>query len=252
VASRKIKGGQVKSIKSLKTQMKKGGGGAGYLKRVPEDGSLVVRFLTEPDGWVMFFEHYDAVRKFYPCTDTGCPGCAEGDRPSQRYLTNAVDVDENAVIPLLLPKSAASSVLKKYDKYGTLLDRDYEVSRTGSGMDTEYEAIPESPTKMNLNRFEELDLWSLIEAQLSEDEDDEDDDEDDRPRRSSRKGSDRTTSRRKPPRSRDDDDDEDEDDDDDEDEAPPRRRPAKKTASAKKRPPVRNKPVKRSMNRRAR
>lgn len=248
-----IKGGQVKSVKSLRNNLKKGGGGAGFMKRVPEDSSLTVRFMTEPDGWVMFFEHYDAVRKFYPCVDDGCPGCAEGDRPSQKYLANAVDVDENAVIPLLLAKTCASSVLKKYDKYGTLLDRDYEISRTGTGRDTEYEAIPESPRKMNLNRFEELDLWALVEAQLpSEEDDDDDDDDDDRPTRSKRKGS--SSSRKsKPSRARDDDD-EDEDDEDDEDEAP-RRRPARKPGAKtppRKKVPAKNKPVKRSMNRRAR
>lgn len=159
-----IRGGKVKSIATLKSSMKKGGGG-GYLSRVPADGALTVRFLTEPDEWITYFEHYDSVRKFYPCTDD-CPGCTEGDRPSARYLANAVDITETRVIPLVMPKSMAASVLKKYDKYATLLDRDYELSRTGTGLDTEYDVTPEPPTKMNLDRFDSIDLMELLEEQL--------------------------------------------------------------------------------------
>lgn len=227
---RSIKGGRVKSIKSLKAGLKRSEGG-GYLTRVPENEPLTVRFLTEPNEWVEYFEHYDDVRKFYPCTDDGCPGCLEGERPSKRYLTNAVDTSDNKVVPLVLAKSLAGIIMKMYDKFNTLLDRDYELSREGSGFDTEYSAIPEPPSKMNLRRFEELDLWSLLEAQLAED-DEEDDDEDTTPKR-------RSTGKRTPPRGRtiaDDDDDE----EDDEDERPVvRRRPMSKTAARKPSPAAR-------------
>ena len=40
-----------------------------------------------------------------------------------------------------MPKSVAASLLKKYDKYATLLDRDYELSRSGAGLETEYDFI---------------------------------------------------------------------------------------------------------------
>lgn len=230
--ARTIKGGTVGSVKKLRSNLKKSSGGAGFYTRIPEDGSVVGRFLTEPDLWVSFYEHYDPVRKYFPCSDD-CDGCAEGDNPSQRYLANFVDVDENKVIPLLLSKTLASSLLKKYDKFGTMVDRDYELSRTGSGMDVEYDAIPEAPSKMNVSRYDPIDLWELVENQLPSDDDD-DDEEDEKPRRrSGRKGSarsERETPRRRPrPRDEDDDDD---DDDEDEDEAP-RRRPRSRTSGTK-------------------
>lgn len=224
---RKIRGGQVTSIKSLKSQLKKGGGGAGFFTRIPSEGSLTVRFMTEPDGWVMFYEHYDQERKFYPCADD-CPGCAEGDRPSQRYLVNAIDQDENKVIPLVLPKTLASNVLKKYDKWATVTDRDYELSRTGDGRDTEYDVIPETPTRINLNRYEELDLWSLVEGQLQDEDDEDDEDEEERPVKKKRPAPPRSGPKRRAAVDDDDEDDDDEDDDDD-DEMPPRR-PVKKAA----------------------
>lgn len=214
-----IKGGKVKSIAGLKSSLKKGGGGSQYLTRVPADGSLTVRFLTEPTEWVTYFEHYDQVRKFYPCTDD-CPGCTEGERPSARYLCNALDVSETRVIPLVMPKSMAGSVLKKYEKYATILDRDYELSRSGTGLDTEYDVTPEPPTKMNIDRFDLLDLMEILEGQLesadaaSSKGDDDDDDDAPAPKRT----------RKDAPKSvaaaiMDDDDDEDDDIDDDDDDA---------------------------------
>ena len=218
----KIKGGKVKSLAGLKSSLKKGSGGSQYLSRVPADDVLTVRFLTEPDGWHNYFEHYDAMRKYYPCTETDCPGCDEGDRPSQRWLANALDVAETKVIPLVLPKSLAGSVYKKYEKYATLLDRDYDLSREGSGFDTEYDATPDSPSKMNVRRFDLIDLAELLQQQLdmaeqAEAGDDDDDDEDEVP--VSKRGT-PASRRRAAAKSKvdDDDDDDDADDDDAEDE----------------------------------
>lgn len=235
----KVKGGQVKSINSLRKSVKKGSkGSAGFLKRIAGDSSMLVRFLTEPDEWVQFFEHYDQVRKFYPCSDD-CPGCAEGSTPSLKYVVNVVDVDEGEVLPLVLTKGLAGDMLAFYDKYETLLDRDYELTRTGSGKDdTEYRAIPESPTRMNLKKYEVLDLWAIVESQLPDDVDDDDDDmeddEDERPavrRRPTKKGGTPPPKRRRRPV------DDDDDDDDDEDE-PVRRRPTKKAAPTRRKPPA--------------
>jgi len=210
----KIRGGKVKSIAILKSSMKKGGG-SGYLSRVPADGSLTVRFLTEPDEWIEYFEHYDSVRKFYPCTDD-CPGCTEGDRPSARYLANVVDISETRVIPLVMPKSMAASVLKKYDKYATVLDRDYELSRTGTGLDTEYDVTPESPTKMNLDRFDSIDLMGLLEGQLEmADSSSSDSDEEEKPPTARRKKAMPAPKAVEP----DDDEDIDEDEEDEEDDS---------------------------------
>lgn len=230
-----LRGGKVKSLKSLKTSLKKGGGDQ-YLTRVSEEG-IVVRFLTEPDEWIEFFEHYDDVRKFYPCTDD-CDGCRDGSKPSKRYLVNAIDTNENKVIPLLLAKSAASQVMKKYDRFQTILDRDYIITREGTGFDTEYDVTPESPSKMNLGRFEPLDLWGILEGLASTDEDE--DDEDEKPRRSGRTG---TVTRKsavkktRPTRARDEDDDDDEDEDDD-DEPPFAKKATSRPVIKKKTAPV--------------
>lgn len=198
----KIKGGKVKSLKALKSSLKKGGGGAHYMKRVPSDDSITVRFLTEPEDWVEYLEYFSEDDGFFPAVEGMDEAyVADLNSPSKRWLAAAVDTADNSVINLVLPKSLVSNLLKKYEKYKTLMDRDYELSREGSGFDTEYDAIPESPTKMNLSRFDIPDLMETLEAAVPEalgggdidDDDDYDDDDnlaaeddDDRPMRSRR------------------------------------------------------------------
>ena len=207
--SNKIRGGKVTSINALRSSVKKGGGGASYLTRIPSDASITVRFLTEPTEWIAYFEYYDAEQKrFFPSIE----GVQTQEKPSARYLANALDVAESRVIPLVMPKSVAASLLKKYDKYATLLDRDYELSRSGAGLDTEYDVTPEPPTKMNLERYDLLDLMGLLEAQLEDVpvNDNDEDDEDEAPvARKSIKSA---------PKAKASDDDEDDDEDDDSDE----------------------------------
>lgn len=223
-----LKAGKVGSVKALKASLKKGGG-EGYLERVPKEAGMVVRFLTEPEEWIEYQEHYDDTLKFFPCSDN-CPGCDEGLRASKRYLARALDRQSGKVIPLVLPKTLATNLMKKYDKYSTMVDRDYELSRDGDGMNTEYDAIPEAPARLKIDRYQDeepVEMLPLLEAALERalnvqspsSDDDEDDDEEERPsRRSIGKGSNRRRTI----------DDDDESDDDDEDDEPRRKAPAKK------------------------
>lgn len=162
-------------MKELKAQLKKKSGS--FIQYIPEDG-ITVRFMDEPDSWLNYYEHYVEDTKTYaPCTDD-CEHCADGGKPTQRYLANAVDVSENKVIPIKMPVTLASQIVKMYEKYSTLIDRDYELQREGSGKEnTKYIALPESPRPMKLSRYEPLDLMSVLMSQLGDDEDDEDDDE---------------------------------------------------------------------------
>jgi hypothetical protein len=225
-----LKGGEVGTVSNLRKSLKRGEG-TQYLTRVPGDDVLIVRFLTEPDHWFKYYEHFDENHepKYFPCSDN-CEGCADGLKSSKRYLVNAVDVDENKTIPLVLPSSLASSLLKKYDRFHTITDRNYELSKEGQGYDTEYSDMYDTPSKMKLNRYDLFDLGALLESQLSAEDDDDEGDEDEPPRKARKGGTGtakKVSSRR---RAQDDDDDE----DDDEDEAPPRR--IKKTAKKSVKP----------------
>lgn len=199
----KIKAEKAGSIKSLKASLKRGGAGS-FIKNVPKDAGITVRFLHEPEEWVKYREYYseNTEPRFFPDVEGMDPDfVADLDKPATRYLACAVDVEENQVIPIKMPKSLVESLMKKYDKFGTILDRDYELVKDGEGFDTSYEAIPEAPKRRNMSKFEVLDLLDVLEQQVPKeisgdsDEDDDppfdtDDDDDEKPIR--RRGGSRT------------------------------------------------------------
>lgn len=218
----KVAGGKAGNISSLRRSLKRKGGD--WIRTVPADDSIVVRFLSDPEEWIVYQEYWDQDAKTYvPVLEGEDPDA----RVSTRYLASVVMVDEDRAVPLKMSKDLANRVFVRYDKYGTLLDRDYELIRTGSGLDTEYDVEADAPSKFNLKKFDEIDLMSYLERewQQAHGEDDDDDDEDESPRR--RQAS---KPKPKPKRSRrrveeDDDDEEDEDeiiddDDDDDDDEP--------------------------------
>lgn len=179
-----IRGERAGSMKNLRKSLKKGAGGGTFIKRVPQNDSILVRFLTEPEDWFGYYEHYDSnSRNYYPCVEDDCPGCADDERRSFRYLANALDVDNDRVVPLKLPKSLANRIVIKFDKYNTIMDRDYDLISSGEGLDTEYDVDPESKMKRNLAKYDHLDLGAILEESwenvFGDSNDDDDDDSDD-------------------------------------------------------------------------
>ena len=178
-----IQGQKVGSIKKLK-QMTKGGGGGTYLKYIPKNDSVMLRFLTEPEEFVGYYEHYDAtMRKSYPCMgEEVCPGCATDEDRSFVYLAAAVDRSDDKVIMITLKKSVVNDLVLRYEKYDTVMDRDYEISRVGEGREgTKYIVSPEPPSAMKLSKYDVPDLMEGLEKAFETvhgsviDEDDDDD-----------------------------------------------------------------------------
>lgn len=237
VKKRRVASQSFGSMSDLKKSLKKKGGGAsGKIGYVPED-PITVRFLSEPDTWIGYHEHYNGPKgepRYSPCVEDSSPGgcCYEpymGQKPSFRYLANAYIVDSSKVQALKMPKSLVEQLVTFASKWGTILDRDYELSRSGSGMDTVYKAIPEDKSPIKIARFRKdmHDLEQLLEDWADE-QDGEDDEEEEEPVRRRSRG-----------RQVEDDDDDDDDDEDYEprvpkrgtsrrvkDEFRPRRRPA--------------------------
>lgn len=175
-------GSKVGSITDLKKSLEKGKGT--FIQYIPKNGGITGRFLEEPEEWVSFQEVFDQVkRKSYPVPDEGMPGYPNpDDRVSTRYLANFVRAEDDRVIPIQLPKDLANQLVVRYEKYGTVTDRDYELFRSGEGLDTVYGCTPESPTPMKLDKYKPLDLEKVLEdayesvwgvSPSSDDDDDE-------------------------------------------------------------------------------
>lgn len=183
-----IAGGKVGSLKNLKASLKTQ---SGPLTWIPKEGGITVRFLEEPDEWFGFYEHWDeTIRKSYPCIEGQCPGCATDARRSFRYVANALDVEKDKVIALLMPKDLVNRLTARYERYETLMDRDYELFRSGDGLDTVYDATPEAPKKRALSKYELIDLGDALQKVWDSvwggNGDDDDDDEEETPRSRSR------------------------------------------------------------------
>ena len=109
-------------------------------------GNTTVRFLQEMEEWDKYREHYTLDGKMFPCikTEGTCPGCTSNNekvsKSSRKYATNVFLVDTGQVLPFKIPITLAKLLENRADRNGgTLLNRDYVVMRSGSGMDTSYD-----------------------------------------------------------------------------------------------------------------
>lgn len=261
------------SKKNLKDQFKKKKT-ASTIGYIPANATMQVRLLQEPDQWAQVFCHY-VDKKFIWCTqdETGdCIGCERSEKKKELWILNVLDRKAGAVVLLQIPFSLAQQLFRRYEKYGTVMDRDFELIREGAGLETEYSHDPLDKSRFNADRYANsmLDAEAAVAAEVEEnskkprstkkrssrddddddfedddedeefedededeDEDDEEEEEDERPARRPARRSYRPSSRRT---SHEDEDDEDEEEDDDEDEedARPARRPAVKSKPSRK------------------
>lgn len=140
------------------------------IRHIPAEG-IAVRFLQEPGAdWLEYFEHFDKeAKRFVVCTGDGCDFCDSGDsRPSKRTLANVLDIASGEVVALKMPMTVVRTILKKYDRYDTLIDRDYQIDREGTGLNTEYDVTPDAPRPVNTKRYETLDLMALVTSLADE------------------------------------------------------------------------------------
>jgi len=226
-----------------------------------EGEARTVRFLHEPFGktpWVEYYEHYvpgggGGNGAYVPCIDN----CRlDGDvRAGKRWYVNVWDRDSKQVRLLKLTGAMVENLIIKYERRGTIMDRDYSITRTGEGTDTKYHIEAEEKERFDQRNIKLIDIVQYLDQQAQayyggsrglkarassidddEDEDDvedvedEDEDEEEAPRRKTAA----KTSRRRAPVDEDEDEDEEEpdeeDEEEDEEESPARSR---KTATAR-------------------
>jgi hypothetical protein len=192
-----LKARKIGTVARLKAASKKGGGGEDFIKGFKDNEPATLRFLTEPLDWIEYVEHYNEEFSFFPCSDD-CPACKDGVRGSKKFLAAAIDVEEGVQTLYKLPKTVMSSLNRSYERNGTILDRDFEIIRTGSRLDTEYDVAPAQPSRVKLSRFPVPNggsswpdyLMKVLDKNLPENKDKSD--EDDEPpmrKKTSRNGS---------------------------------------------------------------
>jgi hypothetical protein len=178
----------VKNIADLKARLKRASGG--LIRFIPADGAMTVRFLTEPTGFIMYQDCWSAKdKKSFPFVDGMVQG-KDFDRSSTVFLAKVIDTEKDVVVPLQLKQSVLNFLVRRFEQYGTLMDRDYEIARYGAKLETTYDVTPEAPSKKNLAKHQEaidkLDLESVLQQAYEDAFPDEAADEDEPPARSRR------------------------------------------------------------------
>lgn len=165
-----IRGGRAGSAQRVKSINE--GKARTWIRFLKEGEDLTVRFLTEPDDWQWYWEHYSPEVNFFPCVGSHCPGCnsenEQTQRASRRFLANVLDISTGQVVPLKLPLDLANRLVARYERNGnTLTDRDYTLHRMGKRLETTYDVTSESgPQPMDLSRYELADLEQVLVGQF--------------------------------------------------------------------------------------
>jgi hypothetical protein len=211
------------------------GSNSGLFRRFKDGESARFRFLEEWEEGV--YHYYN--NKFQWCSQRkDCVPCAAGERGTSIWLAQALERETGKVQIVQVPKKIAKQLYKRTEDHGTIMDRDYSISRTGATMnDTEYFLDWGDRARFDASRYKLVDIAGAImqELGLSPDDSDDEEPEDEVPR--SAKSRNVRTSKRSRDDDYDDDDADDEDDEEEEDDEPPRK-PKKKPLAVKAKPVV--------------
>ena len=112
-------------------------------------GDTTIRFLNETDDFIGYREHYSPEGKSYPCLQDSpnCPGCnSENEserRASRKYAANVLMTESGYVNVFKMPVTLVNRLVTRSERNGgTIIDRDYIISRSGKGLETEYDVDP--------------------------------------------------------------------------------------------------------------
>lgn len=131
-------------------------GGDGVWLRNFQRGDTTVRFIDEPDEWIVFKEHYNSDKHWFPCSgETSCPGCSSDDeqqrRKSTKYATNLYLVKSGEVRPFKIPISLANALERRAERNGgTIVNRDYAILKSGTGLETSYDVDQEAKYELDV------------------------------------------------------------------------------------------------------
>lgn len=153
-------GKKVGSLQNLKASLSGKGGNSSRITNIPTEG-LLVHFTSEVDEWIGYWRYYDPTSKRYVPMEES-ERAPEGCRSQYRYVAQALDVNNDTMIALDIPSSLAETLSVITERYGTIMGRDFLIVRSGTGLDTSYQALPEDKIKRPLHAYEPIDLPDLL------------------------------------------------------------------------------------------
>lgn len=197
-------------LNDIKNDVKKSGSNKGKILYFRPGNKLRVRFLEDMDDGrkVLMHSSFNAGINV-PCQDIydrPCQYCNDEELAHKdHYIWQVYDYDANEV-KLLMAKvnncSPVPGLVGMYEAYGTLLDRDYVITKNGSGTSSNFSVVPMDKAKFRnekAKKMSESKLLDIIDKAFPGDEAAEgeeetpkkkrrnDDDEDDEPKKKTKK-----------------------------------------------------------------
>lgn len=177
-------------LSDIKKEISKSGTNKGKFLYLKDGAKIRVRFLTDfEDGIDVSFHDSYELSVNVPCQERygrECPYCDNEDiRTRNQYVWCVYDYESKEVKLLMYAINNCSPVgalAALYESYGTLLDRDYEIKRSGNGTNTTYSVIPMDKSVFRNKQAKALSeqaiLKAIDKAYPCEGVDDEEDEED--------------------------------------------------------------------------
>lgn len=177
-------------LSAIKKDVEKAGSNRGKIFFIKGGNKSRVRFLDDMDDGRIIRVHdrwdpqLNVLCRKNKDEDADCEFCGmDGIRTRDQYAWAVWDYDAGEVKILMYPANQYSPVpglVALYDAYGTITDRDFSISRSGSGTDTSYAVIPLDKGKFRNDKAKKLTdkaFWKILNAAFPYPQDEEDEDD---------------------------------------------------------------------------
>lgn len=142
-------------LDDIKTQVKKSGTNKGKFVYFKPGNKVRVRFLSDMEEGIKVPFHDSFARSVnVPCQEIfgrTCPHCEDEElRHRDQFMWPVWDYEANEVKLLLGAVNNASPIpalVGMYDVYGTMMDRDYVITKNGSGTTSNFSVVPMDKVK---------------------------------------------------------------------------------------------------------
>lgn len=157
-------------VDDIKKESQRSGEGKGKFFYVKSGDKKRIRFLQDANEGVEVPWHKDWDKQVnHPCQKFlgkgSCPYCDDGNDTRPQYGWSVWDYDASSVKILMYGVNRCSpvdAIISCYEEYGTIKDRDYVISSTGSNTDRRYSVTPKDRTKFRNDKAKPYTKQALI------------------------------------------------------------------------------------------
>lgn len=163
-----------KSAEEASTEPTRGGDYIRYLK----DGDTTFRILQEPTTWTYYWEHFDPNGFSFPCDSENrdtCPGCTSENpktkKASRKIAFNALQSygGTDYVNVYKISNELKDRLENRFNKIGTLMDRDYTITKLkGSNDKVIWEIEGGAISQVDLKGLELKSIEEMLAVQFEE------------------------------------------------------------------------------------